>query len=223
MSRVVRAGALAAILLGCSCLPAATYQEGDFQIWHTEAQDITIVKGAKAAFEQEFRYWNDSTELHYQHYDFGLVLSPNKYFDLGLFYRQIYERRKTGSKFLPEECPNINATIKYDLWGFMLKDRNRFEYRIFDYQDSNCRYRNKVTLKLPWTVTPWKIRPYFADEIFVRIDDNMVFNQNRFTAGLGMEFCRSIKGEVYYLLKSDRGRTKWTDANILGLKLKVAF
>lgn len=202
---------------------AYAYQEGDFQIWHTEAQDIAIVKGAKAAFEQEFRYWNDASELHYQHYDFGLVLSPNKHFDLGLFYRQIYERRKTAGKFLPEECPNINATIKYSFWGFDLEDRNRFEYRIFDYQDSNCRYRNKVTLKLPWSFTPWKIRPYFADEIFVRIDDSVIFNQNRFTAGIGMEFWKNIKGEAYYLLKSDRGRTKWTDANVLGLKLKVSF
>lgn len=199
------------------------YQEGDFQIWHTEGQEIALVKGAKVSFEQEFRYWNNADELYYQHYDFGLVLSPNKFFDLGLFYRQIYERRKAKGTFMPEEVPNINATVKFDWQGFDIEDRNRFEYRIYSYQDDNCRYRNKVTLKLPWKSTPWKIRPYFSDEIFVRIDDSAVFNQNRFSAGLGMEFLKNIKGEVYYMLKSDRGRVKWTDANILGLKLKVAF
>lgn len=199
------------------------YQEGDFQIWNTEAEELTICKGAKASFEQEFRYWENASELHYQHYDFGLVLSPNKYLDLGFFYRQIYERRRAKSKFMPEEVPNINATVKFDLWGFNVDDRNRFEYRHFRWQDDNCRYRNKVTVRFPWKFTHFEIRPFIANEIFVRLDDSAVFNQNRFSAGLGISFLKNLKGEVYYLLKSDRGRVKWTDANILGLKLKAAF
>lgn len=220
MKRIV---CIAAVLVLATAAHAFAYAEGDFQIWQTTAQDIALMKGAKLAFEQEFRYWNDSSELYYQHYDFGLVLGLSRHFDLGLFYRQIYERRKTGSKFLPEECPSINATLKTDLWGYVLEDRNRFEYRIFDYQGDNCRYRNKVTLRAPWKLTPLKIQPFLADEIFIRIDDSVVFNQNRFSAGASIDLMRNVRGEIYYTLKSDRGRVKWTDANILGLKLKASF
>lgn len=219
--KIARYAAGALIILSAATVHA--YQEGDFQIWNTDAESVTIVKGAKLAFEQELRWWNDATELHYQHYDFGLVLSPNKYFDLGFFYRQIYERRKSGGKFMPEECPNVNVTGKIDLWGFGLEDRNRFEYRHFSWQDDNCRYRNKVTVRSPWKFTPLRLNPYVANEIFVRLDDNAVFNQNRFSAGFGLALWKDLKGEIYYMRKSDRGRVKWTDANILGLALKAAF
>jgi len=206
------------------CVPVAhAYQEGDFQIWHTESQDVALMKGAKIAGEEEFRYWNNAAELCYQHYDLGLVLGLTKHLDVGLFYRQIYERKKTGGKFMPEACPNVNATLKFDAFGFPIESRNRFEYRHFNWQDDNCRYRNKFVLKTPWKLTPLKISPYLSDEIFVRIDDSAVFNQNRFSSGLTMEFWNNVKGDVYYLLKCDRGRVKWTDAHILGLKLKISF
>ena len=179
------------------------------------------MKGAKVALEEEFRYGSDAAELYYQHYDMGLVISPSDYFDLGAFYRLAYELRK--GKFMEESRPHIDGTVKFDLYGFAIDDRNRFEYRIYRYQDENCRYRNKVTLKLPWKFTPLEIRPYFSNEIFVRLDDSAVFNQNRFSSGLGMQFAGFLKGEVYYMLKSDKNRNKWTDANILGLKLKAVF
>lgn len=55
------------------------------------------------------------------------------------------------------------------------------------------------------------------------MDDSAVYNQNRLSAGLNMDFMKNVRGEIYYMLKSDRGRAKWTDANILGLRLKAIF
>jgi len=39
------------------------YQDGDFQIWNTNAQDVKIGKATKFTLEEEFRYGETATEL----------------------------------------------------------------------------------------------------------------------------------------------------------------
>ena len=199
---------------------AYAYREGDFQIWHTEAQEVSINKKARIGLEEEFRYGNDAEELYYHHYDIALYYDICKNFTISGSYRQIYDLKK--KKFMEENEPSINGIIKWDMFGFKFEDRNRFEYRHFRYQDDNVRYRNKITMKFPWKVTMFKIQPYLSDEVFADLN-NAVFNRNRFYAGVGLEFNKYLKGDIYYMFQSAKGSNKWTDANVLGLKLKLAF
>lgn len=199
---------------------AHAYEEGDFQIWHTEDQEINIFKNTKYQMEEEFRYGGDAHQLYYQHYDFGAAYEICKNFVLGAYYRQIYELKK--KKFQEEYRPHIDGTIKWDMYGFGFEDRNRFDYRHFRYQDDFVQYRNKFTIKLPWKFTRFEIRPYFSDEVFANLND-MYLNRNRFYSGLGFSFNKNLKGEIYYMLQSTKGSGKWTDANVLGFKLKLAF
>jgi hypothetical protein len=97
------------------------------------------------------------------------------------------------------------------------------EYRHFDYQTDSWRYRNKLTMKLPWKFTRIEIQPYLADEIFVGFGGISQFNQNRFSSGLLMNLTKNIKAEIYYMLQSTKGSGKWLDANVLGTKLRVLF
>lgn len=199
---------------------AYAYEEGDFQIWHTEDQEVNIFKNTKYTMEEEFRYGGNASELYYQHYDWGFVYEICKNFNVGANYRQIYELKK--GKFKEENRPHINATVRWDMWGFDCEDRNRFEYRHFRYQDDFVEYRNKITVKLPWKFTQFKIRPYFADEVFADLN-NAVLTRNRLYSGLSLDLNKNLKGEVYYMLQSTKGSGKWSDVNVLGLKLKLAF
>ncbi|MDD2690135.1 MAG: DUF2490 domain-containing protein [Candidatus Omnitrophica bacterium] len=196
------------------------YDDGDFQVWHTENQEVKVNKKSKITFEEEFRWGDDASEFYYHHYDAGLVHSLNKHLDLGINYRQVYEKK--SGEFKVENRPHVNAILKYDLYGFKLDDRNRLEYRHFDYQADSWRYRNKFSVKFPWKFTGLEIQPYLADEIFLDFQ-NKAFSRNRFYSGITMSFTKNLKGEIYYLLQSSRSKDIWTHANVLGTKLKLVF
>lgn len=198
------------------------YDDGDFQIWNTDVEEVKINKDLKLALEEEFRWGDNVKEFYYQHYDAGLSYSLEKWLNIAAGYRQVYELVK--GKFKPENEPYITVALLWDLEGLKFEDRSRMEYRDFNYKDDSWRYRNKLTLKFPWKFTKLDIQPYLSDEIFVvfgGVPSN--FNQNRFASGIGMNLAKNLKAEVYYMLQSTKGSGKWIDTNVLGTKLKITF
>jgi hypothetical protein len=211
------------VIIGLTLFLAAqvyAYDDGDFQVWNTDSEELKINQYAKIAFEQEFRWGGSAKEFYYQHYDVGFFYNLQKYLNVGGGYRHVLSKSK--GKFLIENEPYITATLLWDLAGFKFEDRSRLEYNHFDYKDDTWRYRNKFTLKAPWKFTALQIQPYLSDEIFILMDDGQRLNQNRFSAGLGMSITKNLKAEIYYMLVSAKS-AKWLDANVLGTKLKIAF
>jgi hypothetical protein len=203
----LRVAAIALILFTAG--RAYGYENGDFQIWNTDAEEFNIVKDFKLALEEEFRWGADASEFYYQHYDAGLFYASNKYLSFGGGYRQIYEFSK--GKFKPEYAPYVTATL------FL-------EFRNFDHKADFWRYRNKATIKMPWKFTKLEIRPYISDEIFIvfgGVPGDL--NQNRFSAGLEIKLVKNIKADIYYMLQSSKGSVTWTNANVLGTKLKLVL
>lgn len=208
-------------LTALMCFNAYAYDNGDFQIWNTDVQEVKIAKGTKFAMEQEFRFGKNAGELYYQHYDWGFIFGFDKRLDIGLGYRLVLD--KFRNKWREEDMPNANATLKFDLWKFKFDDRNRIEYRHFRFKDDSVRYRNKFTLKIPLDVAKIKILPYSSDEIFIA-SDSTGFNENRFSSGLEFELTKYVKAEIYYMFKSNKIKdSKWRNTNVLGTKIKIAF
>ena len=200
---------------------AYAYDDHDFQVWNTDVEEFKINKDAKIAAEEEFRWGNNASEFYYHHYDIGFFYNLKKFLNLGGGYRRIYELKK--GKFKVEDEPYLTTALFWDLKGFKFEDRNRLEYRNFDYQNDSWRYRNKITVKLPCRFTKMEVQPYISDEIFIGFNGSSQFNQNRFTSGLGMNLTKNIKAEIYYMLQSSKGSDVWVDTNVLGTKLKIAF
>lgn len=209
--------ALSLMLAG---LQVCAYQDGDFQIWQTDEQEFRLTEASKVKLSEEFRFGDDAGELYYHHYEAGLYYNLGKYLDVGAAYRQIFEGER--AKYKPEYRPQVDLTVKGGFRGFELSDRNRLEYRCYDDKGSVLRYRNKVTLKLPAMFAPLNIRPYIADEVYTNMDF-VAINKNRFYSGLTVDLIKHLKGEAYYLLQSDKKRGRWTNAHVLGLKLKLVF
>jgi Protein of unknown function (DUF2490) len=197
------------------------YDDGDFQIWNTEVEEIQLKKDLKLAFEQEFRWGDNASDFYYQHYDIGLFYNLNKYWNVGGGYRHVLNKSK--GKFLVENEPYVTATFANQFAGFKYDDRSRLEYNHFDYKDDTWRYRNKLTIKAPWKFTKLEIQPFVADEIFILFDDGQRLSENRSTAGLAMNVTKNLKAEVYYMFRTVKNGVKWTDTNVLGTKLKLAF
>lgn len=197
------------------------YDDGDFQVWNTDVEEFKIGKNSKIAFEEEFRWADNANEFYYHHYDAGFFYNLKDYLNIGGGYRHIFELKK--GKFKVENEPYVTATLLWSLKGFKFEDRNRMEYRHFDYQADSWRYRNKITMKLPWKFTRIEIQPSLSDEIFIGFGGTNQFNQNRFSSGLGMNLAKNIKAEIYYMLQSTKSSGKWIGTNILGTKFKITF
>jgi len=211
--------AIALVLM--TAIFAYAYDDGDFQAWNTEVQDFKINESSKMSFEEEFRWGKDASEFYYHHYDLGFFYNLSKNLNIGGGYRQVYELKK--SKFKLESEPYLTLSALWVLNGFKFEDRNRIEYRHFGYQADSGRYRNKITVKMPWKFTRMAVQPYLSDEIFVGFGGTNQFNQNRVSSGLSADLTKNIKGEIYYMLQTTKSSGKWIDANILGTKLKIAF
>jgi hypothetical protein len=197
------------------------YDDGDFQVWNTDIEEFKIGQHSKIALEEEFRWGDNANEFFYQHYDIGFYHTLNKHWNVGGGYRQIYERKQ--GKFKEENAPFLTATLFWDFKDFKFEDRSRMEYRHFDYQSDSWRYRNKFALQFPWKFTKFQIRPFISEEIFLAFNGVTEFNQNRFSSGLGMNFTKNFKAEIYYMLLSNKSSGKWKDSNVLGTKLKLTF
>jgi len=197
------------------------YQDGDFQIWHTEVQEAGLKQSTKIIAEEEFRYGDRASELYYHHYDIGLAYDFSKNLTTSINYRQIYEGEK--GKFKPEFRPRIDVIPKFELYGFAIEDRNRLELRLYDdNREDAMQYRNKLSVKAPWKFTRFNIRPYVADEVFVNMN-SLTWRRNRFSTGVTFDAVKHLKGEVYYMLQDTKKSGRWTSADILGLKVKVVF
>ena len=200
---------------------AYAYDAGDFQIWNANVEEFKVNNNSKIALEQEFRWADNASEFYYHHYDAGFFYDLKKYLNVGAGYRHIYELKQ--SKFKIENEPYICLGLIWDSKGFKFEDRSRMEYRHFSYQTDLWRYRNKFTVKAPWKFTKIEIQPYLSDEIFVGLNRNTQFNQNRFYSGFGMNLTKNVKAEAYYMIQSTKSSKIWKDVNVLGTKLKIAF
>ncbi len=200
---------------------AYAYDNGDFQIWNTDYQDVKVIKDVKLTMEQEFRFGENASEFYYQHYEWGAVFGFDKMLDIALCYRLILDKYK--HKWREEDQPNANATLKFDLWKFKFDDKNRIEYRHFRFKEDSVRYRNKFGLKLPLDFLKIKVSPYASDEIFIA-SDSTGFNENRFSSGIEFGLTKYVKADIYYMFKSNKIKDdKWNSANVLGTKIKIAF
>jgi len=215
---------LTAVLINLAVLThqAYAYDNGDFQIWNTDSEDVKVYKNVKFSMEQEFRYGKNASELYYQHYEFGTVFAFDKMLDIGFFYRLVYERLH-NKKWREEDEPSVNATLRFDLWKFKIDDRNRLEYRHFRYKDDSIRYRNKFTIKLPLEFKKIKFSPYSGDEMFIS-SDSTGFNENRFSSGVEFELTKYAKFDIYYMFKENKIKdNKWNNTNVLGTRVKIMF
>lgn len=220
-SKKILSAIIISLLLAASCSSAYPYQDGDFQIWNTNAQEVKIGKATKFTMEEELRYADTASELFYQHYDWGFAWAFDKRFELGLGYRLIFERYK--AKWRESDEPYTNLTWKQDIGKFKFEDRNRIEYRHFRYAADHIRYRNKFAIKYPFAFKGMKIIPYISNEIFIA-SNGQGFNKNRMQSGLEIELNKYVKFDVAYMLQSSRGNSdKWTDSNVLWLKNKISF
>lgn len=205
------------------CLDLFAFDDEDWQWWNTETISVKLKDEWNVNIEEEFRYGDDMSNFYYNHTDIGATYSGlADWFDLGINYRHIYEEK--SSKWKKEHRPHINGTLKWKLQDFSFSNRGRLEYREREDAEEVWQYRNKISAKPPISLTKYKVQPYIADELFFD-SDSKELNRNRIYSGVSFNIFKGLKGEMYYMLQRSKSSStgKWSDYNVLGTKLKVAF
>jgi hypothetical protein len=196
--------------------------DGDFQYWSGASASFDINKDWKVKFEEEFRLGEGGGHLYRHPSDLGFVYKGfADWIDLGLNYRLVREKDSKG-EWRQENRPHLNVTLKGKIFSLDVSDRSRLEYRDREDKEDVWRYRNKVTVKLPFELTELKLQPYLADEVFITLNDDNI-DRNRFYAGVSFKLAKNIKGDIFYLWQSSRSSSDWTDINVLGTALKFSF
>ena len=191
----------------------------DFQYWNREGMEFKFKNNIKISIVEELRFQDNASLLYHHFTEAGLTIPLKKYFDLSFLYRHIYEKK--GEEWLLESRPQINGTIKIKWHRCIIKDGNRFEYRIRENADNLWCYRNKLALESPFKWTLLQLQPFAADEIFYDFSKKEI-NRNRVYLGFKLKILRSLKGELYYLLQSSK-KQMWIDWHIMGTKLQLDF
>lgn len=210
-------GSFLAIFL-CNCY---AFDDGDFQYWNSESISVKLDKNWRIELSEEFRFGDGAGYFYYQHSDLGLTYSDLfEWLDVGVNYRLLFEEKNDDWQY--ESRPHLNATLKYEINGLKLSDKNRFEYRDKEKSEDGWRYRNMFTIKFPLKLTQFEIQPYVADEIFIDFNEKK-FNRNRFYGGLDCKIFKDSKIEIYYLWQNSEKNDRWSDIHVLGTKLKLSF
>jgi len=198
------------------------FDDGDFQYWATAKARFDINKDWYGTVEEEFRLGDDAKKLYYRYTEMGIVYNGlADWLSLGFNYRQVSERKGNGD-WIWENRPHFNLTFKGKLGDLVLSDRSRFEYRDKYNAKDMWRYRNKFTVKFPWKLTPLKLKPYVADEIFIDLDQSGI-NRNRFYSGFSLKLSKNLLGNICYLWQASSSEHQWNDIHVLGTQLEFRF
>ena len=194
---------------------------GDFELWHTEAQQIKLSKKLLLAFQETFRFDKNGV-LYHQEYDFGFRRDISQNWDWGFNYRLVYVKNK-ASELEEESRPQFLIGWKMTRQNFSLQDRNILEYRAYQHKQDSWRYRNKITASgLYFNAGQVLFRPYIADEIFIDMT-TWGLVRNRAYAGLYADLASWLTAELYYMRQSTKTGSAWAQANIAGTSLKLTF
>ena len=185
--------------------------------------DFSMDKDWKITVRQEARFGRSGDDPYLHSTDIGLTYKGfADWLDVSLNFKKEFQRDSSG-KFRRENRPHVNLMFKGDLFGCKLGDRVRFEYRDKETEEDHWRFRNRLTVNLPFTLTKYNLQPYVSDEIFINLGESTV-NQNRFTAGFSFMLAENIKTNVYYMYKSRATSSDgWVDTNVIGTNIVFAF
>ncbi len=213
---------LTILIYGFFGTPCFAYDDEGFQFWSTASAYFDINKDWKGKFEEEFRLGDDGGNLYYQHSDLGFVYAGlADWLDLGFNFRYVFEK-DSKDIWREENRPHFNITLKGQLFNLDVSNRSRFEYRDRENKNDVWRYRNKVTVKLPFELTNRKLQPYLADEVFVTLNDDNI-DRNRLYFGLPLKLSENFRTDIFYLWQSSKSGREWKDISVLGVQLKFYF
>ncbi len=217
-NRTYLAAALSAVLL----IGESSLADGDFQFWSTTGASLKVDKDWTVTVEEQLRLGNDAGHLYYHHADLGFVYGGlADWVDLGFNFKEVFWEESDGH-WSRENRPHLNVTFKGRMGELDWTDGSRFEYRDREDEEDLWRYVNRLKVRLPCEFTRFKLRPFFADYVFINLD-GQTFDRNRIYSGVSFELLKDLESELCYFWQLSKSDGRWEDLNGVGLQVRIPF
>jgi len=213
-------GLLCSFLFFSGAAHAASDEE--FRIWNYYDIDKKINERWTFSLGEELRFEDNATQFTYHDTHASINHKTFSFLTLRAEYKNVRAKRDSN-QWKWEYRPRIDVIPNFDLKGFVFKNRNRFEFRIKENKKNTFRYRNRISLDLPYKWTRFELQPYFSNEIFIETNKNGLI-KDRFYAGFKMHLFKNVYGAIYYLRQFDKDSdARWTETNVLVTSLRLKF
>ncbi len=139
-----------------------------------------------------------------------------KYFTVVPRYRYRAERTFDGASST-ENRLSVDGVVNFKIRKFAITDNNLFEFR-FRRSGNSQRYRNRLKVSHPVTISETKIDLFASDEVYYEWEER-AWTRNRFKIGFGKDLGTHAGYEVYYMRQND-GFSRPGDLHVFGVEFE---
>lgn len=183
--------------------------------------DVQLVVPVTSKFDfillGTLRFGRDITHTVDERVGAGFTFRINKYVTISPNYLHIGTQPFAGRRVW-ENRLTFPVTVRFNVGGFTLSDRNQFERRLRNSGVNTNRYRNRLQVEHPVGPDRLALSLFVADEVFYDWSiDRWV--RNRFSVGGIKVFNKHFTQDFYYLRQND-GVSFPGDLNVIGTTLR---
>jgi len=185
-------------------------------LWNYTSLTGKLSEKTRLSFSQKLHYSIDDDKINYKHTDIILYHDFSRNIALGVALRNASSF--SNSSWVSETTPQAYMVYKGEVKKFKLNFSNRYDYRCFDTGERQSRYRNKLTIVSPVSIFDFGFRPYVAEEMFVKLNDEGFYNYRLF-GGFSLFNIRFVKIDLFYCCNKLKQNNAWNHQNVGGLYL----
>lgn len=185
-------------------------------LWNYISVSGKLSQKTELNFSQKLHYSIDDALIDYMQTDIILYYNFTKHFTFGAALRNAYIY--SDEKWVAEITPQLYGVYKTSFKDITVNFSNRFDYRTFDTVEKQSRYRNKLTIVSPVSLVKFGLRPYIAEEMFVKLNGDGFYNYRLF-GGMYLFNIRFLKVDLFYCYNKYEWNNAWTHQNVGGIYL----
>jgi len=200
------------------CCTGLSWAGDDWEFWPGNTAKVKLDDRTSINFIEEFRIKDDMSSFYTYVLYAGAYVKINEYADTAVWYK--FVESKSDSDWHASHRYDVDGILKYNLEGFKLSNRSRFEHNL---TKSSWLYRDRVKAAREFEVFGWKFTPYIFNEFFFDLSDDEGYDENRASAGVSTDFILNTKLTAYYMSRAKKSGDKWKNANVIGVSAGMNF
>ena len=131
---------------------------------------------------------------------------------------ELHYRRLDKGEWKFRHRYNLGVQVSADWRDFKISLRERFQET---FSEGNVENRLRSRLKISYGPDKWRVKPYFAPELYQPIGDRAFFRvaRMRYRPGVEIRLARRCSADVFYCRQYEPGNSR----NIFGVEVGISL